>query len=493
MDGGTGGLLGRRVRALSHLAPVFDLHLYRHRNPSDVDFGRYDFLGLTLVCVDTVALGSGMAGEEGVDRDHVIDEVAAVAARMAPDRPSGEHVHVANVVVNKLLRSDEPTTHFEVEVADPDDGWQVGVQRVRLLYETLAADGRTPLVNADPAAVNLLLVATDVDIADAQVAAHAVLEAQIASGRLPSAADKAREGLQLSRMYATAVRRMIAEAQRDVGSVGFTDRLGPELDAATDHLDARMRDDSALLLHVGAAISESESADDVAELAGVQRSLRESHEVLAGLHRQIIGAAGEWRRAQAGQAFVPAWAGSVEPAKVSLDPILTGGLPTAESTVAPTHSRRLLPLTALVDELTRPPRRAVEHVERDAADGDLEDVVALWSQFPDVYHDVADALRHRRVPPGGKARLSELFDDAERFVAAGTDLAVALVDASDDADAPEAARRLRLLLALDAMLMWRPEEAPTVADTWWASADGRRLAGDLDLPDMMLHRTGEDR
>ena len=51
MSGVTGGPLAgtaaRRRRALAHLSPIFDLHLNRSRNPSEVAWSAYDFIALT--------------------------------------------------------------------------------------------------------------------------------------------------------------------------------------------------------------------------------------------------------------------------------------------------------------------------------------------------------------------------------------------------------------------------------------------------------------
>ena len=482
-------LLGRRIRALTHLAPIFHVHQNRDRNPSDVDFERYDFLALTLVCVDAVALGSGMSGDEGVERDQVLDEITTTAAQMAPDRPRNEHSHVARFLLDKLLRHGEPTTHFEVDYASPDDSWKVRTERVRLLYETTSYDGQHVLVNADPAAVNLLLVATDLDIADAQVAQHAVLNAQVRSGRLPQAIDKANEGVKLSRMYAAAVRRMVADAQRDVTQVSFDDHLAPELDRSETHLDDRLQADSALLMHVAGALSASDDPKEVADYREIQRLLRESHTVLARLHSELITAAGQWRNAQSRQAFVPTWAGSVEPAQACLDPLLTEGSPAAADTTTPVFSRRLLPFTAVVDRLTRPPQRPQDTDGRHAEIGDLEDVIVAWEQFPDLYHDIAEVLRQRRVPAGGKAHLSDLFNDAHDLMSTGGSIVDDLV-AATGSDEEDVSTRLQLLLALDALLMWRPDGIPAAADVWWSTTSDHKIAGPLRVPDLLIHRHG---
>jgi hypothetical protein len=54
------GTAARRRRVLAHLSPIFDLHLNRARNPSEVVWSAYDFIALIQLTVDVVALSSGL-------------------------------------------------------------------------------------------------------------------------------------------------------------------------------------------------------------------------------------------------------------------------------------------------------------------------------------------------------------------------------------------------------------------------------------------------
>jgi hypothetical protein len=185
------GTAARRRRALAHLSPILDLHLNRSRNPSEVAWSAYDFIALTQLTVDAVALSSGLDGNLGVPRPAVLAEMTLAAATMAPGRPADEHAHVAVHILDHLLRHDEPTPYFQVGYADPDDGWQTTTQPVRVLYETLAADGSTLHVNVDHTAVALLLSATNRSLEDEHEAVIAVMQAQADSGRLDAAIDSA--------------------------------------------------------------------------------------------------------------------------------------------------------------------------------------------------------------------------------------------------------------------------------------------------------------
>lgn len=56
-----------------------------------------------------------------------------------------------------------------------------------------------------------------------------------------------------------------------------------------------------------------------------------------------------------------------------------------------------------------------------------------------------------------------------------------------------ARRRLRLLLCLDAMMLWQPDGASGDDSPWWAVDDGSRAGlPDLDIPDVLVHRKGTE-
>src|SRR5207248_718893 len=89
----------------------------------------------------------------------------------------------------------------------------------------------------------------------------------------------------------------------------------------------------------------------------------------------------------------------------------------------------------------------------------LEDTDGVYEQFPEQFHDVAEALRARRIPPGGKARLGDLLGDVDEFFShEDVPLVAALAVLAGTRET--ARRRLRLLLCLDAMMLWQPDGTP---------------------------------
>lgn len=328
--GGRSSLLGtatRRRRALAHLSPIFDLHLYRARNPSDVDWAAYDLIALVQLTVDVVAVSSGLDGNLGMPRTAVIGEMARAAAAMAPGRPAEEHRHVAVHVLDHLLRHDQPTPYFDVEFADPTDGWKRCTQPVRVLYETLAADGESLQVNVDNTAVALLLIATNRSLEDEHEAVIAVMRAQAESGRLDAAIQSAEDAVTLSRTYAANVRRMLSEAERDVTRIDYVNVLRPELNAATAHMERRINIDGAFLRHLEnlrADASEEQDPAAVRQLSLATSRLGEAVRTLAELQTDVIGAAPRWRDAQAAQAFTTASFSAVDPTVDVLSALLRG-------------------------------------------------------------------------------------------------------------------------------------------------------------------------
>lgn len=149
-------------------------------------------------------------------------------------------------------------------------------------------------------------------------------------------------------------------------------------------------------------------------------------------------------------------------------------------------------VTALADRLAVQPKQVSEPEAAPITEEPLEDADGVYEQFPEQFHDVAHVLRAHRIMPGAKARLTDLLADADRLFAADgpsavIDGLVAVVGGSRDT----ARRRLRLLLALDAMMLWRPDGRPDTPDEWWALDDGvRGVLADLDVPDLLVCRKG---
>ncbi|MEU6990628.1 hypothetical protein ABZ953_08235 [Streptomyces sp. NPDC046465] len=483
------GTAARRRRALAHLAPIFDLG--KARSTPSVEWSSYDSISLVQVCVDTVALSSGLVGSLGTPRAAVLAEMTRVAYAMAPDHPAEEHANVARYVLDHLLRHDEPTPYFTVTYADPDAHWKTDTRQVRFLYETLAADGSTLLVNVDHTAVALLLIATNRSLEDEHEAVIAVLRAQVDSGRLDAAVESAQDALTLSRAYAANVRRLIAEAQRDVTRVDYLSGLRPELTAAEQHLDRRISMDGTLHRHLESLrsnASEEHNPLAVRQLSAAVARLDRAIDTLAALNTEVIAAPPQWRDAQAAQAFAALPDRAINPTTDVLQALLCNrDLPSGAFTSPPAPGA-FLDVSALADRLCLPPRRHVYDEGTSVPAEPLEDD-GVYEQFPERFHSIAHVLRIRRIVPGMKARLTELLTDADTLFSHSDVAVVTELTALADGNPDTARRRLRLLLALDALMLWHPDNEIGPHDDWWAIDDGiRRSLPDLVVPDLLIHR-----
>ncbi|RSM82754.1 hypothetical protein DMH04_24330 [Kibdelosporangium aridum] len=475
------------------MSPIFEVHLNRGRNPSTVAWSDYDFIALTQQTVDTIALSSGLDGNLGAPRVAVLAEMTRTAAMMAPHRPASEHAHVAVHLLDHLLRHDESTPYFDITYADPDAAWRTAVQPVRVLYETLAADGSTLHVNVDNTAVALLLIATNRSLEDEHEAVIAVMQAQADSGRLDAAIVSAEDALTLSRAYSANVRRMIIEAERDVTRVDYLNTLRPELTAATTHLERRIHVDGTFLRHLEnlrADASEEQDPDAVRQLTQATSRLGDAVETLAELHTEVIGATPRWRDAQAAQAFTAVPATEIDPTTDVLSTMLSGTTLPHGADSSPPMPALLFDFTAITNRLVAPPRQTLEPDGPAESDEPLEDADGVYQQFPEQFHNIAHALRMRRIAPGMKARLSVLLADADELFS-HSDFALVEELAMLAGSLDTARRRLRLLLALDGLMLWRPDGVPGTHDDWWAVDDGSRESlPDLDVPDLLVHRKG---
>ncbi|MFI6172952.1 hypothetical protein ACIBCN_39670 [Nocardia sp. NPDC051052] len=489
------GSATRRRRTLAHLSPIFDLHLNRARNPSEVEWTSYDFIALIQLTVDTIALSSGLDGNLGAPRDVVIDEMTRTATGMAPQRPPSEHAHVAGFVLDHLLRHGEPTPYFTVDYANADAGWAAQSIPVRVLYETLAADGSTVQVNVDHSAVTLLLIATNRSLEDEHEAVIAVMRAQTDSGRLDAAIDSAEDAFTLSRTYSANVRRLIIEAERDVTRVDYINTLRPELTSASRHLERRIQVDGTLLRHLEnmrADASEKQSPTEVRQLTRAISRLGGAVETLAELHTEIVGATPRWRDAQAAQSFTAAPVTELDPSADVLSALLSGRALPSGSDSSPPATAKVLSFTALTNRLIAPPRQVIDVSGQPVTVEALLETDGVYEQFPQEFHDAANLLRVRRILPGTKARLSDLLSDVDRlFVHTEAPLVAALTAL---VGAARTARlRLRLLLALDAMMLWQPDGTPDPHNDWWAVDDNVRAAlPDLNVPDLFVYRRSTD-
>jgi hypothetical protein len=472
-------LTDRRVRSLAHLLPILELERNKNAGGSGRDWSVYDVKLLTVTAVDHVAIDSGLAGQTGSPRDELLAAITKEASLCAPDRPADEHAAVARWLLDSLLNRGDDAISHEVAYVSAAHSHAHRTLRVRLLYETQAEDGETILVNVDQAAVHLLVSALDRNLADAQVAADAVLKVQLETGRLDDAVGVARQALIISRQYRAQLRSYLTSVEQSLQTVDWEGQVEPALEAALAHVTSRVHVERELLTHAAGSRLDDDPAGSEAT-ATWRRRAGEIHTLMgeclqthAELQADLIGARDRFRAEQARQAFAPPTAiAAVDLTEDVLVPLLrrsvddvAGQLDAMMNAFCGTAAPTLPSFGLLADTLTR--SRPEPEEAGEAEEFDLDDLDLDLSRFDERHHQAVASLTDTVEGP---IRLSELLQRVE-----------------DRIDDETFAYEVALLAALTVLRTFSPDGPEP--SRWAATDDGRRLATRHipDAPDLLLH------
>jgi len=299
--------------------------------------------------------------------------VATVASRMAPDRPRIEHLDVAERVLAHLL-NDEPGSDFAYDYID--GAWQRMRHSVKILDQRQTEDGSL-VVRASVEAINLLIGALDLDIADAQKAEERLLDEYIKDGRFDVAQRTAEIARLRSIQYQTHIADSLRVVRQDISRIDWAGHVLDQLRAAGAHLEERLAEEASMREALLEHFDRTPDPEQRRLIHGVAELILDCHRRHRSLHGLVMRAEDEIPAEQVRQRFAPpAPIDAVHMARDVLDPLLALPKPRAMEVaegfferLAGPRSPELMDLFHLFDALLSPRR---EHADEELAVGDLD-------------------------------------------------------------------------------------------------------------------------
>lgn len=399
--------LTRRLRVLLHTLPLDGLR--RSDAMRDAELRHYDSLALALRVLDVVIDRLGLEAE--ADREVITRALRPVLSAMdaaagvdpSPDR----HERMLDKLLGGLRNDGDARRPFREEytAVDSEGVAQRHALEFRLLFDAFHPSGRTVL-RPSAEACNVYLRLLDLDVEDAQAAAEAVVESQLARGRFDEAVHSARQARIQSVRFRDKILQLLRDTRRDVDRVDWRVEAPRMLNESLAHLERRVVVERGIL---GAAderlaIMPDEEADSRRAVAQVRDLTRDCLLRHTELHEQLIGARNVFLDAQARQAFAPKPSRPLpDLADDVLEPLLRMPIASAGRLLErgfPLFVGPRLPVLAALEGLVswmlqprRPqPRQEVEVEAVDAADLDAE---------------------LRRYPPEVRTAATEILDAAD--------------------------------------------------------------------------------
>ncbi len=411
--------LTRRLRVLLHTLPLDGMR--RADTIRDAELRHYDGLAVALRVLDVVIDRLGLEAE--ADREVVTRLLRPVFSAMdaAADVPAlpERHDRMLDRILGGLRNDGDARRPFREEYTsiDGDGQAQRHALEFRLLFDAFHPSGGTVL-RPSAEACNLYLRLLDLDVEDAQAAAEAVVESQLARGRFDEAVHSARQARIQSVRFRDKVLQILRETRRDVDRVDWKVEVPRTLSESLAHLERRVSVERGILAAADERLDilpedEAGARRAVAQVADLTRDCLLRH---AELHEQLIGAHNVFLDAQGRQAFAPKPSRPLPnlPDDV-LEPllrmpvthahsILERGLPLFVGPRVP----ELAPLERLVAWMLQP-RRPQPRQEVLVEPVDATDLEAELRQYPPEVRAAAEALLEKEK---GEVRLSELLSTA---------------------------------------------------------------------------------
>ncbi|MGH7619363.1 MAG: hypothetical protein ACREPM_19270 [Gemmatimonadaceae bacterium] len=303
--------LAQRLRSLLHATPLTDLRSSDEHH--DISTRHYDSLTLALKLLDAVVEYTGL--EDELDHDGARRMLAPLLRAM--DHAAGVEADVDrhDAVVRRLLaalQNDKSGREpFDVTYLDAGERGELVTRHVtfRLLSDYHVGgpgDGRIVLRLSNEA-INLVLNALSLDLADAHAATEAVVDSQFRRGRFDDALRSAQNARIRSVNYSRSIDEQLERTQRDVRRVDWRETMPRMLDDARIHIELRLHTEDRILEAAEPKLDElplgSEQAMQVAQIVSLMKDCRRRH---MELHGRLMRARAIFLEAQGRQAFVAA-------------------------------------------------------------------------------------------------------------------------------------------------------------------------------------------
>jgi len=248
------------------------------------------------------------------------------AAGLAPDVE--RHRLAIDRVLGGLRNDDDRRRPFSILYQDFDDFGKVVKRRLdfQLAFDQFHASGGTVL-RLSNAAINLYLNALELDIEDAQTAAEAVLQSQLARGRFDEAVQSARNAKLQSIRYDEKIVGILRDTRRDLRRVDWKKEAPQTISDALDHIMVRLQMENSILSAAEErleALADPESVRKVYQVVQLMRDCRGRH---MDLHNQLMGARNVFLEEQGRQSFLSKPGVSTPSLETGvLDPVLRMGV-----------------------------------------------------------------------------------------------------------------------------------------------------------------------
>jgi hypothetical protein len=385
----------RRVRALAATVPIEELD--RAKGSFGGSFwGLYDLRTLAVAAIDRIALALGVSS--GASHEEAVAFLATQAARQQPTRDPEEHHLVASRVMSRLVGDGEVSRRYVDHSSVPP---VVREYTFRLVYEQFSGAGAVHL-RVSEEAINVLVDALDMDIADAQEAQEAWMRRLIERGMLGKVTlSIARQSRFRSIQFLERVQSIIRDTAADIASHDWGGDVEVFLVDCLTHVADRLRAERELRESVAERRESITDGHSRAEANDLLEVLADCHARHVQLHTFLISTRGRFRDAQdAAFAAGPAVDVRYDLEADLLRPLL--GAPVGQSSAWAERiflrflspPRSVAPsLAVLVDEACEaPPERVLDEPEEEPLF--VEPDPPWWEPVWDVAAEVLEEVHH---------------------------------------------------------------------------------------------------